>query len=63
MTTGTSTSTFIAEHAIEERRGWINYPGVPMDIRPTSTGPLDSTPTARAPLGTRRGRTDGDRAR
>lgn len=35
MTTGTSTS-----------REWPSYPGEPMDITPSSTGPLDITPTA-----------------
>ncbi|MBA3744009.1 hypothetical protein [Sporichthya sp.] len=46
--TSTSTSTAFAQHEvrIEDYRGWVNHPGVPMDITPTSTGPLDITATA-----------------
>lgn len=42
----TGTSTFSNTVQIEDGRGWMNYPGVPVDIVPTGNGPLDITPTA-----------------
>jgi hypothetical protein len=55
LTTGTSTSTapplqnaiqIEQDRQIEPGREWPSYAGDPMDITPSSTGPLDITPTA-----------------
>lgn len=52
MTTGTSTgttvspSTVLQEVQIGPGRGWPAYPAEPVDITPSSTGPLEILPTA-----------------
>ena len=51
MATGTGTFTGTARppqkaNQIETGREWPSYPGEPMDITPSSTGPLDIMPTA-----------------